>query len=242
MPSKMKTCEDYRTALTDAATAAIQPSLELRSHLDVCGSCRTVFTQELQLFAAIDTGLRATANSEVPPSFLPGVRASLENASAPRRLWTPFLIFAAAGAAIALTIFIAARPSRKVNDDQAKQVFSAPTHEAAKTPVRGEASATPAVVASHGSQRTLPRRNSTPANFASSSQLEVFVPPDEREAFARFISTQQKRSDVVIAVATAASANEDKPLSVEPLEIAELEVTALESQVSEVPDGTEEKQ
>jgi hypothetical protein len=242
MPSKMKTCEDYRTALTDAAAAAIQPSLELRSHLDACGSCRTVFTQESQLFAAIDIGLRATANSEVPPSFLPGVRTSLENASAPRRLWTPFLTFAAASTAIALTVFIAARPSHKVNDDQAKQVFSAPTHEGAKTPVRGEASAAPAVVANNGSHRTLPRRNSTPAHFASSSQLEVIVPPDEREAFARFISTQQKRGDVVIAVVTAAPANKDKPLSVEPLEIAELEVAALESQVSEVPDGTEEKQ
>lgn len=241
MPSKMKTCEDYRTALTDAAAASVQPSPELRSHLDACASCRTVFTQELQLFSAIDTGLRATANSEVPPSFLPGVRASLENASASQRRWVPFLIFAAATAAIVLTVFIAARPRHAINDNQAKQILAVPSREKSVTLDR-EVAGTPAVVTSLRSHHVQQRRESTSPSSASSSQLEVIVPPDEREAFARFISTQQKRSDVVIAVVTTAPANKDKPLSVEPLEIAELEVTALESQMSEVPDGTEEKQ
>jgi hypothetical protein len=47
---------------------------------------------------------------------------------------------------------------------------------------------------------------------------------------------------VVIAVVAAAPDNEDKRLSVEPLEIAELEVKPLEAFASEVPDGTDEQQ
>src|SRR5277367_1821229 len=74
-------CENYREALTEAAAADAVPSGELRSHLDACASCRTAFTEEQQLFAAIDTGLRASANSDVPATFLPRVRANLENTS-----------------------------------------------------------------------------------------------------------------------------------------------------------------
>ncbi len=237
MPSKMKTCEDYRTALMDAAAAAVQPWLELRSHLDACASCHAAFTEELQLFAAIDTGLRATANAEVRPSFLPGVGARLENAPASERGWTPFLIFATASAAIVLTVFIAARPRHAINDTQAMQNVSAPPSEELATSAHSEANGKPPIAASSRSYRAEPRGNFAPVNPASSTQLEVLVPPEEREAFARFISSQQKRTDVVIAVVTPAPDDKDRLLSVKPVEIAELEVTPLESLASEVPDG-----
>jgi hypothetical protein len=68
------------------------------------------------------------------------------------------------------------------------------------------------------------------------------VPPDEREAFAKFINSQQKRTGMVIALVAPPRDDKDKLLSVKSLEIAELEVTPLESLTSEVPDGTEEKQ
>ena len=241
MPSKMKTCEDYRTALTDAAAAAVQPSLELRSHLDACASCHAAFTEELQLFAAIDTGLRATANAEVRSSFLPGVRASLENASAPRRLWTPSLIFAAASAAIVLTVFIAARPRRAINDNQAKQILAVPSREKSVTPDR-EVAGTPTAVTSLRSKHVQQRRESTSPSSASPSQFEVIVPPEEREAFGRFVSAQQERSSVVIAVVALASGKEDPPLSLEPLLIAKLRVRPLEPLEGDVSDRTEEEQ
>ena len=92
-------CENHREALTEAAATGSAPSRKVRSHLDICASCREAFTEEQQLFAAIDTGLRARASTDVPPTFLPRVRASLENASGSERRWMPFLIFAAASAA-----------------------------------------------------------------------------------------------------------------------------------------------
>jgi hypothetical protein len=235
-------CENYREALIEAAAADSAPSLELRSHLDACASCRAAFTEELQLFAAIDTGVRATANTEVPHSFLAHVRASLEIVSASQWRWTPFLIFAAASAAIVLTVFIAARPHHSIKNTQASQIFSMPPHEKPETSARNEARGTPAIAASSHSRRAESRRNSAPANSASSTQLEVLVPPDEGEAFARFISSQKKRTEVVIAVVAPSWEDTDRLLSVKPLEIAELEVTPLESLASEVPDGKEEKQ
>jgi len=242
MPSKMKTCEDYRTALTDAAAAAVEPSLELRSHMDACASCRAVLTEALQLFAAIDSGVRTAANAKVPPSFFPRVRAGLEGGSVAQRRWAPSLILAAAGAAMVLTIFIAARPRHAMSYNQAGQIFSEPPREKPETIARGEATATSAILAADGSHRTPKRRDPASRSSGAPGQLEVLVPADEREAFARFISVQQKRSDVVIAVVVPASGQEDALLSVEPLLIAKLNVTPLEQLESGASDSRQEEQ
>jgi hypothetical protein len=230
-------CENYREALTEAAAADAAPSRELRSHLDACASCRATFAEEQQLFAAMDTGLCARANADVPSTLLPRVRANLENAPASQSRLASFLIFAAASAAIVLTVFIATRPRHETKDTQAKQIFSVPPRKNPEISARREASGTSAIAASSHSYRAAPRRNSAPSTL-----LEVLVPPEEREAFARFISLQHERSEVVVAVVAPASDDTAKLLSVKPLEIAELEVKRIEALASEVPDGTEEKQ
>jgi hypothetical protein len=235
-------CENYREALIEAAAVDARLSPKLRSHLDACTSCRAAFVEEMQLFAAIDTGLRTAANAEVPPSFFPGVRASLLDDSASGRGWRPFLIFAAAAVAMVLTVFITARPRHTIKDNQAKQIFSASPREKAEASARGEATGTPAIVASSRSYRVPHQRNAAPANSASLNVMDVLVPPEEREAFARFISSQSGRSGVVIAVVAAAPDDKDKRLSLEPLEIAELQVRPLEALASELPDGTDEEQ
>jgi hypothetical protein len=235
-------CENYREALTEAAATDSAPSRELRSHLGACASCRAAFADEQRLFAAIDTGLRASANTDVPPTFLPHVRASLEKVSDSQRRWTPFLIFAAASATIVLMLFIATRPRHAMSDTQARQILSASPREKPETSARSEASGTRAIAASSHSYRAEPLRNPPPANSGSSSQFEVLVPPEEREALARFISLQPERTEVVIAVVTPARDDKDMLLNVKPLEIAELAVTPLEALASEVPDGEEEKQ
>ena len=234
-------CENYREALTEAAAADAAPSRELRSHLDACASCRATFAEEQQLFAAIDTGLCARANADVPSTLLPRVRANLENAPASQSRLASFLIFAAASAAIVLTVFIATHPRHETKDTQSKQIFSVPPRKNPEISARSEASGTRAIAASSHSYRAAPRRNSTPANSAASTQLEVLVPPEEREAFAQFIGSQQQGSEVVVAVVAPARDDKDTLLSVKPLQIAELEVAPLESLASEVPDGTEEK-
>lgn len=100
-------CENYREALTGVAAANAAPSSELRSHLDACASCRAAFTEEMQLFAAIDTGLQATANAEVPASLLPRVRARLMEQPVSRRSWIPAFAGIAVAAALVVAIVLA---------------------------------------------------------------------------------------------------------------------------------------
>jgi hypothetical protein len=235
-------CEDYREALIEAAASGTGPSQELRLHLDACHVCRADFAEERQLFVAIDTGLRANANAEVPTSFLPRVRARLEDAPEAERRWTPFLIFAAASAAIAVTLFIASRPRQATNDNQAKQALGVPFSETREKPASEEVVGSRNTAVAMSASRAPQRRNSNSVSSASSAGLEVIVPPDEREAFTRFVSARQERSEVAVAVVALAVGHEDASISVEPLMIAKLELTPLEQLESGAPDSAQEEQ
>jgi hypothetical protein len=96
--------EHHQDALIEAAASGAVPRGELRAHLDACASCRAAFEQEQSFFASIDAGLRATANSKVPVSLLPRVRAQLNGPSVSRRFWVPAWALLAATAALVLAI------------------------------------------------------------------------------------------------------------------------------------------
>src|SRR5215467_3621071 len=115
-------CEHYKNALIEVAATGFVPSRELRAHLAECAACRATFAQEQTLFAEIDAGLHSAVNGEVPPSLLPRVRAQLEEiAVAPRLHWLQPLVFASAGVALVLTIFLIGRPHRATSENVAKQ-------------------------------------------------------------------------------------------------------------------------
>ncbi|MGB7284866.1 MAG: hypothetical protein WBE13_21570 [Candidatus Acidiferrum sp.] len=235
-------CENYREALIDAAAANSAPTRELRSHLDACASCRAAFAEEQQLFAAIDTSLLTVAHAEVPASFLPRVGAHIEEALASPRRRRPSLILAVAGAAAVVAVFIGVGPHHPVIDNQTRQIAAMNAPKKLATPTRRETPESPLVVAlarAHSVQRI--GHFKTPSS-ASSGTFEVIVPPEEREALARFVNAQQKQSDVVIAVVAPAGGQEYAPLSVEPLVIARLRITALEQLESGAPDSTQEEQ
>lgn len=234
-------CENHREALIEAAAADTAPSRELRSHLDACQSCRTVFTEQLQFFAAIDAGVRATANAEVPTSFLPRVRDRLENARVSQPWARPSLIFAAAGVAFVLAFLIPVFSRHALKDNQAKQILVTPSREKPETLEHLEGAGLSANVISSRPYGIQQRKRPAYASSAPSARLEVIVPPDEREALARFVAALQEQSDVAVALVVPVSAHKDESLSLEPLKIAELEVKPLQSLASEVPDDTEEK-
>jgi predicted anti-sigma-YlaC factor YlaD len=235
-------CEKYRETLIEAAATSAAPSRELRSHLDGCTSCRAAYTEELQLFAAIDVGVRITANSEVPLSFLPRLRARLEDVAAPQRRWMPSLIFAGAAVAIVLTAFIVSHARHTSSVDSAKQLPVTPSGETPATPTRRDAASLSATEASSHPNHRRPLRDGSARQATASVHLEVIVPPDEREAFARFIATMQEGRDVTVAFVKPPPNKVEEPMSVALLQIAELEVQPLEGAGSEVPDSTEEKQ
>jgi anti-sigma factor RsiW len=235
-------CENYREALIETAAAESAPSRELRSHLDACPSCRAAFAEEQQLFAAIDTGLRATANAEVPASFLPRVGARIQEASVSPRRWRLSLILALVGAATVVTIFIGARPRRPGIDKPGNPIFAVNAPEKSVAPTGPGATVSAVAVASTRAHHVQRKGSVETPSSASSNQLEVLVPPDEREAFARFVTAQQVRNDVIVAVVAPTPDDEDKRPSVKPLQIAKLVVKPLEQLESDGPDGAQEEQ
>jgi len=107
-------CQHYKDALIEAAASGAAAQGDLHVHLDTCASCRAAFEQEQSLFASIDAGLRVTANADVAASFLPSVRARLEEESAPRRVWR-LNWFVLASAAAMVIAFFAARAVWRTN-------------------------------------------------------------------------------------------------------------------------------
>lgn len=232
-------CEHYKNALIEAAATGAVIQDELRAHLNACASCREAFAHEQSLFAAIDSGLHAATNTEVPISLLPRVRAALDEVAGPQHRWVQPLIFVSASAALVLAIFLMARPHHGTAENIAKQ-----------GPVVAPDRVEPAINASpEGPSKDIPTvfahfhaaRNSTNLHSVASSTPEVLVPPNEREAFARLIAALNKPNSVAAALLTHAPEKEAGLVSLEPLQIPDLEIKPLEGTEAETSDVAGEK-
>lgn len=239
MPSKMKTCEDYRAALTDAAAEAVEPSLELRSHLDACASCRTAFAEETQLFAAIDSGVRNAASAEVPASLLPRVRAQLNERSVPRRSWVPAsATMAAAVLVVAVVVFVRglghdAVPTNppvnslahNVSPAEIRQTPVAPFVETMRPPTKGKL--------------LHPAKTPPVAEVAQVEAVRVLVPAGQKQAMDALLAGVRQgrvKADVLLAE-NSGKTLEDLQLS--PLDISPIEVKPLADASAESPSQNE---
>jgi hypothetical protein len=233
-------CKHYKNALMEAAARGAEPQGELRAHLAGCTDCLAAFEQERSLFASIDGGLHVAANAQVPVSLLPCVRARLDEEIPPQRRWFQPWIFAAASVALALAIFQFARSHHSGRDDQANQ---RPQIPAANTPAKsaGHQNSNPGTQIASSNAKSQTGVHSTFLRPVASSQPKVLVPPDEREALARFVATLQERGDVAVALVTPAPQKKDEPASLEPLQIKELEIKTLEDRQTKASDGAEQK-
>ena len=235
-------CQHYKNALIEAAASGSQPQGELRAHLDVCLDCRAAFEQEQSLFASINTGLHITANAEVPASLLPRVRARLDEEIAPQRRWIQPMIFSAASVALAFVIFLFAWPHHASPDSQAKQTPRLPVSETPVTDDGHPNSSSGSQIVSFNRNNSRTRVHSTLLRPVGSSQPEVLVPPDEREAFSRFVAVLDERREVALALVTPATPTKDESPSLEPLHINGLEIKPLEERQTEASDGAEQEQ
>ena len=235
-------CKRYKDALIEAAASGAEPQGDLRAHLAGCADCRAAFDQERSLFASIDASLHVTANAQVPVSLLPRVRACLDVEATPQRGWNQLLVFAAASVALALAVFLFARPQYSGPDNQAKQTPRIPVSEPPTTNDHDQNTGSGAQIVLSNANHPQPRGYSTLLRPVASSQPEVLVPPNEREALARFVATLQERGDVVVALVPPAPQTKDEPASLEPLQIKELEIKTLEERQTEVSDGAGQRQ
>lgn len=224
MPSNVKTCEDFREALIEAAAAGSEPTRELCLHLDACASCGAAFAEERQLFSAIDTGLRAAANADVPPSLLPRVRAELNARPVPRFSWVTASAAMAAVAAIVLAIILVRGMGRGAAEPNPKAVSVARNDVLVETK---PSSARSALSSSAQPVRQARTRSVKISSAAKREGLAVLVPASQKRAMQVLLaSVRQRKFDGSILLAEKPGRDLEE-LQVSPLDVSPIEVKPL---------------
>ena len=215
-------CETYNKSLTYAAASG-ELSLAQREHLASCEPCRITFAEEQSLFAAIDSGLSITANSEIPATLIPRVRVALNNDEpAPQSRSFSFLVWGLASAVVtAGAVFGLIRLSSKPAPVE-------PSRPARVAVVQNSPERTSLNPARTGGVSPLQHVKSVALAASNSSTREfpeVIVPPDEGAALLRYEEFRRKNQGDVVLVASAKSL--DLRPGIEPLQIAEIELVDL---------------
>jgi hypothetical protein len=232
-------CDHSKHASLELAAAGVEPDPQLLAHLRACSSCRSAFENERRLFASIDSCLRFSANVEIPPSFIPTVRAQLQRGSLPARgsahptdrlLW----VFALAAAAIILFIF--AHPDRRITPKPGDDQF---VTQRAPSPVA------PPTTAANSSQPAVPQITSAIANsFARKAAISpdkksppteppdsaVIVPADQEILLARYADQWSRHHHSSSTLLAEINPHQLDPLQVPLIQIAELDVKPLADQ------------
>jgi hypothetical protein len=225
MPSKIKTCEEYRTAMTDAAAGAVQPSLEFRSHLGACASCRAAFAEEAQLFAAIDSGVRATANAEVPAKLFSRVRVQLNERVVAHRSWVPAFATLATVATLIVAVVFLRGFGRDASETNPRMIVTA--HNDSPIVIQPSPS-TPVPIETTSPLSKI--RSVRPVEDASVVKIErvaVLIPSGQKQAVDAFLTSVRQgkvRADVLLAEKPRKPLEE---LQVSPLDILPITVNPL---------------
>jgi len=226
-------CENYREALTEVAARNTALSSELHSHLDACPACSAAFAEERQLFAAIDTGLRAHANAEVPASLLPRVRAKLNELSVPRRSWIPAYAAAAAAAALVIGIVFVRGAGRGTAEQDPQMTAGAPG--VVQTETKTVPAAVPHVETSAPPSKGKPYRPLRIAPVAPVDEVAVLIPAGQKQAIdALLASVQQGKVEANVLLAEKSEGTLEE-LQVSPLDISPIEVKPLSDVSAESP-------
>ena len=220
-------CERYQAALSELVARDAEPGGDLRAHLDICVSCRAVVRQERLLLASMETGLHRIANAEVPESLLPRVHARLADDSRAVGAWDMTWIGGLAATAVLVVILLAFFWPRDVKE----AVTSTDTKPLPAERKEGSAQQQQSPdIAPRAVTRISQHNAKGAALVAGKSEPEVLIPPEEREAFAHFVSSVQERKDLALALVNPAPEKKTEPLDVEPLQIARLEIKPLEEE------------
>jgi anti-sigma factor RsiW len=226
-------CESYKPALTVAAAEKTAPSRELAAHLGACASCRAFFATERQLFAAVDSGVSAAANSAVPASLLPQVRVRLDEQKLSSFSWIRMGALLA-GAALVLASVLVLQRVRSTSRESVAPANTAARNPASKslpTPVLQDAGPEKQIV--ERVSLKLRRRQLLPRPQAA-AESAVLVPPGQREAVNNLLAALSKGTvkadDLLVPRAASVSANgELVPLGIPEIEIKPLAVVSEDS-------------
>jgi hypothetical protein len=220
-------CEHYKDAVIETAAGAV-PQDELRGHLAECASCRAALAEEQSFFAAIDTGLHAAANTEVPPSLLPRVRVALGQETPLKSAWFSDALVLATAAAIVVTFFAvrALRQPKGANDGRDRVNTAIKTvapllkptlpqeHMRNPEPKLNSSSSPPSLIA---------RNSSGPRPIVTTGALpEVLVPRDQDALLVSYAEQWYRRKRAPLVAGDVADS------TLEPLQVAAIQITQLD--------------
>jgi len=211
-------CEKYRDALLDAAVGNAKSRIV--KHAQACSQCRVTLRQEQTLSAAIEQALRARM-AEIPrDGFLADVRARISLEPEPSSLMSPMWMLATTTVMVAILAMVAPWTRLQHEPVEVSGSTLATTHASPETKVaEPKTIEIPHVRVQQEEHRivgqTAPR------------EPEVLVPPDEREALAKFVMHLRQRDEVAVAFASPAPAEKSEATEIQPLEISRVQLKPL---------------
>src|SRR5258707_1763583 len=224
-------CERYKEKMVEAlARGEGAVHGELAAHVRACGACREFYEAQVDLFGAIDSGVRAMVNETVPASLLPRVRARIEKVRTPRLVWRPAWSVVAIAAMILVVSLGFVRRSGSLRD---AGLTKAPTAVAIRTETVPFAATSREAASTAVNPRRRPGNNTGTRIDRPTEVPEVIVLSEEREAFVRFVARIPVDPHKAVALTRPAPPQQDLPVEIALLQIEKLKVKLLEPTAEE---------
>ena len=220
-------CDRYATAIADHACGAdLTP--DAAAHLGTCAACAAKLADQQRAMDGLDADIRQLVAIEPSPFFVERVRAGVS--TPPGRSWLRIWGWSAAAAAAVLLIGVLLltgdrqQPSPAPVRAEATPPRQPPVVDDRTTAVEnGKKSPAPA-------RRTVPEPARAKGPAAIPTEPEVLVPQDQMRAVQRYLALMRSgRLDTSRLVETAADDPAPAELVVDPLAIAPLAVTDIDS-------------
>jgi hypothetical protein len=218
-------CDKYKEALIEEAAGAALP-VSMREHVDACARCRAKLAVAQVLFAAADAELAKTANAEVPPSFLPKVKANLATVGVPVLRPIPSWTFVYATGALVLAVGLLGLPR-----GPHKQ-----THTESGTVPSQASIGTDGIALNSVAERKTPdsaRFSKVRAQqnvSVTAHEPEVLVQPEEEELLKRFYASARDPARDARTIIADEHELPPKPLAIERIDVRDLEIENLDEE------------
>ena len=212
------------------ALAAEQATLhsEVAGHLADCATCRARYEQQRRVFSALERGLEALVNEEVPALLLPRLRARAKWQPPVRHFGFYGWSFAFISVAAILLLTLGWIRHRSASGPALIHVPGEIARTETPEPPKDDsiAKATQAAVTARRLAKRPVLRPS--ALVAADSLTEVIVLPEEREEFARFVAQVPENPLVALALTRPLAKGSEAPVEIALLTIKPLELKSLE--------------
>jgi hypothetical protein len=214
-------CDAYRDAVLEAAAAPQELKEQVRVHVEECPQCRAILQREQRLFAAVDEALRVRMENVPRVDFLADVRARISQEPEPRSSMNPW--WALAAASVIVVLLALAVPWARVRKQPV--AIGRPSISISRSQAEPEVAESTKPGTSHDRGPRLVKKQVIAKN--PDRELEVLVPPDEREALAKFVTHLRQRDEVARALASPPVDERDELSEIRPVEIARIQLKPL---------------